>query len=274
MRFAVCNELFQGMTFNDTCALVRSIGFDGIEIAPFTVCSSLTELSPDARRDLRRTAESHSLAITGLHWLLAAVPGVHLTSENPAVRQVTCSYLQEAVRACADLGGEVVVLGSPKQRNIPPGVSREHALDWSFDTFRQVAKTAEERGVTFCLEPLAPVETNLFSTAAEAAEMVDRVGSPNFRLILDVKAMSSESVPIPRIIQEQRRRFVYFHANDANLREPGAGDSDFRQVFQALHSAGYDGWVSIEVFVYQPDPAAIAKRGLDHLRATRAAALG
>lgn len=273
MRFAICNELFQHLPFDEVCPLVRELGYDGIEIAPFTLTPSVTELGPGDRASIRAVAERNGLAITGLHWLLAGVPNVHLTSPNSAIRAVTASYLEETVRTCADLGGSVLVFGSPKQRNIEEGVTREQAWEWSRETFRRVARVAGNRGVTFCLEPLAPSETNLFSTAAEAAQMVDQIDHPNFKLILDVKAMSSEAIPIPDLIAAQKHRMAYFHANDRNLQEPGAGDSDFRAVFKALHETGYDGWMSIEVFVYGPDPTAIARRGLAHLKQTQAASL-
>jgi sugar phosphate isomerase/epimerase len=266
VRFAICNELFEGRSLEDTFRTVRDLGYDGIELAPFTLAPTITDLSPERRLAIRTLAAQYGLPITGLHWLLARVPGVHLTSPNPAIRAVTRSYLLELVRACADLGGSYLVFGSPKQRDVLPGVDREAAWAWSRETFQAVGRLAAERGVTFCLEPLAPSDTNLFSTAAEAARMVDDVDLPAFRLMLDVKAMSSESVSIPEIIAAQRERFVYFHANDRNLREPGSGDVDFAPIFQALRQVGYDGWMSIEVFVYKPDPVGIARRGLEYLR--------
>jgi sugar phosphate isomerase/epimerase len=266
VRFAICNELFEGWSLEDTFRTVRDLGYDGIELAPFTLATTVTELSPDQRVALRQLAAQYGLEITGLHWLLARVPGVYLTSPNPAVRAVTRAYLLELVRTCADLDGRFLVFGSPKQRDVLPGVDRQAAWDWSRETFQAVGRLAGEHGVTFCLEPLAPSETNLFSTAAEAARMVDEVDQPGFRLMLDVKAMSSESLSIPDIIAAQRERFVYFHANDSNLREPGSGDVDFAPIFQALRQANYDGWMSIEVFVYKPDPTAIARRGLEYLK--------
>lgn len=270
MQFAICNELFEGRQLEEMLRTVRTLGYDGIELAPFTLAPTITALSAEERASIRAMAARSGLAITGLHWLLGRVPGVHLTSADPAVRALTSAYLQEVVRACADLGGRYLVFGSPKQRDVQPGVEPEAAWEWSRETFGQVARVAGERGVTFCLEPLAPVETNLFCTAAEAAQMVDEVANPAFRLILDVKAMSSEAMPIPDIIAAQANRLAYFHANDSNLREPGSGDVDFAPIFQALRRANYDGWVSIEVFVYQPDPVAIARRGLEYLRRVRA----
>ena len=266
MRFAVCNELFEGWSLEDTFHTVKELGYDGIELAPFTLAPVITELAAEQRAAIRDLAARHTLPISGLHWLLARVPGVYLTSPDAAIREATRAYLLELVRACADLGGKFMVFGSPKQRDVLPGVDRQAAWAWARQTFQAVGRVAGDLGVAFCLEPLAPTETNLFSTAAEAARMVDEVGEPAFRLMLDVKAMSSEALPIPQIIAAQRDRFVYFHANDRNLREPGSGDVDFRPIFQALQQAGYDDWMSIEVFEYKPDPVAIARRGLAYLK--------
>lgn len=272
MRFAICNELFEGWRLDDACRAIRAAGYDGVELAPFTLAPTITELGPEERGRTRALVASHGLAVSGLHWLLARVPGVHLTSPDAAVRQVTLAYLLELVRACADLGGAYLVFGSPKQRNVLPGVERAQAWAWARETFRRVAALAAERGVTFCLEPLAPTETNLFSSAAEAARMVREVDQPAFRLILDVKAMSSEGAPIPEIIRARAADLAYFHANDRNLREPGSGDVDFVPIWRALGAADYDGWVSIEVFDYKPDPVTIAQRGIAYLRRTRAEA--
>lgn len=266
MRFAICNELFEGQPLADTFRTVRALGYDGVELAPFTLAPTIRDLSAVDRAAIRRLAEGEGLQITGLHWLLARVPGVHLTSPDPAIRAFTCSYLLDLVLACADLGGQYLIFGSPKQREVLPGVARQQAWDWSRETFQRIGQVAADAGVTFCLEPLAPQETNLFSTAAEAAQMVDEVDLPAFRLMLDVKAMCSEPTPIAEIIAAQAGRFVYFHANDRNLREPGSGDVDFVPIFQAFDRVGYNGWMSIEVFDYKPDPVTIARRGLEYLR--------
>lgn len=271
MRFAICNELFEGWSLADTFRTVSDLGYDGVELAPFTLAPTISDVSPDQRTAIRRLAADHGLQITGLHWLLARVPGVYLTSPDPAIRESTRAYLLELVRACADLGGSFLVFGSPQQRNVLPDVDRAAAWDWSRGIFQAVGRLAGERGVTFCLEPLAPTETNIFSTAAEAARMVDEVGRPAFRLLLDVKAMSSEAIPIPEIIATQRDRLAYFHANDANRREPGSGDVDFAPIFRALRQAGYDDWMSIEVFDYKPDPVTIATNGLAYLKRVAAA---
>ena len=85
-------------------------------------------------------------------------------------------------------------------------------------------------------------------------------------IILDVKAMCSESKPIPQIIAESAGNFAYFHANDANLKGPGFGDVDFTPIAAALRAANYDGMVSVEVFKFEEGPEVIATKSIEYLR--------
>jgi sugar phosphate isomerase/epimerase len=127
-------------------------------------------------------------------------------------------------------------------------------------------KAAEARGVVICLEALTPAETNFINTAAEAIEFVGELPSPNFKIILDVKAMCSEAKPIPQIIRESWPNFAHFHANDKNLKGPGFGAVDFGPIAAALKEVGYDGFVSVEVFKFDEGPEAIATKSLEYLK--------
>ena len=216
---------------------------------------------------MRRQAEAAGLHILGLHWLLAKTTGFHLTSPDPAVRRTTGAYLAELARAAAELGGDILVLGSPLQRNIPEGFSREQATDFALDSLGHCLKTLEETGVKLCLEPLTPAETNFLNTAAEGVAMIRRLAHPNVRLHLDVKAMSAEAQPTPDVIRANAADTYHFHANDPNKRGPGFGDTDFKPIFRALKDSKYTGWVSVEVFDYSPDPDTIARESIRYMRA-------
>src|SRR5205085_6493603 len=121
-------------------------------------------------------------------------------------------------------------------------------------------RQAEQRGVTICFEPLAPVETNFINTAADAIRFTGQFGSPNFKIILDVKAMCSESKPIPQIIRESSPHFAHFHANDKNLKGPGFGEVNFQPIAAALKEVGYAGFVSVEVFDFDGGADTIASK--------------
>jgi sugar phosphate isomerase/epimerase len=266
MRFAICNELFAGWDHRRVCEFVARTGYQGLEIAPFTLADDPARLPAAARREVRAIAEDRGLAITGLHWLLMKPDGLHLTSDDAAVRQRTVDHLRGLVDLCADLGGAVMVLGSPNQRSLPPGTARTAGRQRARDALLACAPTARARGVTICLEALPMSQTNLWNTNAEVRAMVDEVGDPAVAMVLDVKSMCAEAMPVPDNIRACRGRFVYVQANDSNLQGPGFGDVDFVPILRALREVGYDGWISVEVFDFTPGPEALATKSLDYLR--------
>lgn len=266
MKFAICNEIFQGWKIDDVFSYAGRIGYDAVEISPFTLANSVTEIPAAERARIRESAQRSKVEIAGIHWVLVKPGGLYVNHTDPAIRQRTAQYFCDLVDFCADLGGKVMVVGSPKQRNLLPGVSLEQGWTWALGTFRDAVARAEKRAVTICFEPLAPAETNFINTAADAIRFVSQLPSKNFQIILDVKAMCSESKPIPQIIRESWPHFGHFHANDKNLKGPGFGDVDFKPIATALKEVGYNGYASVEVFNFEEGPEAIASRSLEYLR--------
>lgn len=266
MRFAICNEIFGNWAPEDTFRYAAKVGYDAVEIAPFTMAKYVTDISPADRSRVGALAKSSGVAISGIHWVLAQADGMYINHPERTVRDRTRQYLVELVNFCADLGGAVMVVGSPKQRNVMEGVAPDQAWAWAASTFEDAVKQAEDRRVTICIEPLAPAETNFINTAAEALRFVRPFNSPAMKLILDVKAMCSEERPIPQIIRETAPEFAYFHANDRNLKGPGFGDVDYVPIAGALREVGYQGYVSVEVFNFDEGPEVIATRSLEYLR--------
>jgi sugar phosphate isomerase/epimerase len=266
VRFAICNELFEGWDFPRVCRFVKEAGYDGLELAPFTLAATADALTKAQRVELRRQASEAGLDIIGLHWLLARTQGFHLTSPDPEIRRQTSAYLMTLAELCRDLGGSIMVFGSPAQRSTLPGVSRDAAMEFAAGTIRGAVPAFERCGVSFCMEPLTRDETDFVNSCAEAVELIERVAHPSVMLHLDVKAMSSEAVPVPDLIRRYAGRAGHFHANDPNRRGPGFGDVKFEPIFAALAEAGYNRWVSVEVFDYSPDPETIARKSLEYMR--------
>ena len=275
IRFGICNELFEGWEFGQVCKTVKGLGYDGLEIAPFTLAPRITQVTPQRRRELRAMVEDAGLATIGLHWLLAQTEGFYLTTPDAQVRLNTASYLVALAEATRDLGGTLMVLGSPKQRDLLPGVSEAQALDLAYDVFDRIMPTIAAFGVDLCLEPLAPTETNFLNTCAQANELIARVNHPNFKLHMDVKAQSAETGgTVPELIARFAAKAGHFHAQDVNLRGPGMGALDFGPILKALVDSGYDRWVSVEVFDFTPGAEETAARSIECLRAAWKSATG
>jgi len=268
MKFCICNEIFKDWKLADIFSYAGKIGYEAVEIAPFTIADSVTQIPAAQRREIRESAARARVEIAGIHWVLVKPEGLYMNHTDKAIRDKTAKYFIDLVDFCADIGGKVMVVGSPKQRNVLPGVKFEQAWEWAQETFRGAVKRAEERNVIICMEPLSPAETNFINTAVDALRFTGQMNSKNFKVILDVKAMCSESKPIPQIIRETWPDFAHFHANDKNLKGPGFGDVDFKPIFAALKQVGYKGYVSVEVFIFDEGPEAIATRSLEYMKKT------
>lgn len=271
MKFALCNEMFGDMPMDQVFATTRRLGYTGVEIAPFTLADGASGSDirsvPDAKlADVKQQAADADVEIVGLHWLLAKTEGFYLTSPEASVREATAEYVKALALACGKLGGRIMVLGSPQQRNLLPGVSHDQAMQHAAEVLRAAMPVCADQGVIVALEPLGPAEGDFLNTAATAIELAELVDSPHCKLHLDVKAMSAESKPIDQVIRESRDWVVHFHANDPNLLGPGMGDVEFAPIFAALKEIDYTDWVSVEVFKYEPSPEEIAQQSIEYMR--------
>ena len=273
MRYAICNELFEGWPWERVCEYAASLGYTGIEIAPFTLADHADEITPAKRQEIRQTARKHGMEIIGLHWLLVKPPGFYITSPDAAIRKMTCAYFRSLISLCADLGGNVLVIGSPKQRTLLPGVSRELAMQYAVEVFGGVMKEAMLREVVLAIEPLSPKLTDFLNTAEEGIELIQHINHPNFRLHLDVSAMQTEPTPIAQIIKASAKHLVHFHANDLNQLGPGMGENPiaYPPILKALKDVGYDGWLSVEAFDFRPGAEVIASESIRNLKRDLAA---
>jgi sugar phosphate isomerase/epimerase len=274
LKYSMCNETFVDWPHEKVCRFVAECGYGGLEIAPFTFNTDVTRITAKERAGIRRDAEKAGIRVVGLHWLLAKTTGLHLTSPERAVRRKTSEYLAALGDFCADLGGHVMVFGSPKQRNLQEDMGRETGMAHATDVLRAAMPGLKKRGVTLAFEPLAPTATNFINTAAEGVELARRVDHPQCKLLLDCKAMWPEPTPIPQLIRRHREWLVHFHANDPNSRGPGMGDLDFVPIFEALRDVNYDGWVSVEVFDYALGAEALARESIRYLRQVEAKVFG
>ena len=266
MRFSICNELFENWPWEKVCEFASGLGYEGLEVSPFTLADSAEQVTAARRAELRRSAEARGIEILGLHWLLVKPPGLYITHPDPVVRRRTADYFRQLVDLCADLGGKVMVIGSPRQRSLLPGVTLEQAAEFAKEVFRPSLDPAARRGVTLAFEPLGPAETDFMNTVDQSIDLVKQINHPNFRLNIDVKAMSSEAVPIPDVIRAAKGYVAHVQVNDPNLLGPGMGEVAYEPIIAALREIGYDGWLSVEAFDFKPGAEHIAQESVRYLR--------
>jgi D-psicose/D-tagatose/L-ribulose 3-epimerase len=268
MKIAICNELFEGWNIAQVFDYAAQLGFDGVELAPFTLGETASDISAAQRKQIREAAAHAGVEIAGLHWLLVKPAGLYINHPDAGIRQKTQTYLKELIDLCADLGGRVLVHGSPQQRNIKngwdPGETWRHARE----TFEACAEAAEACDVFYCLEALTTADTNFINTIDEALLMVNEIDQPNFQIMLDCRSIyAAAGSALPAVLETALKtgKLRHVHVNDPNGRGPGFGSLQFAPLLKILHDADYAGYISVEVFDFTPDPQTIAGRSLGYL---------
>jgi sugar phosphate isomerase/epimerase len=273
MKFALCNEVLRQLPFAEQCRAAKAMGYDGLEVAPFTLAENPLEISSRDAAEFRRVAEEHGLRIFGLHWLLVAPAGLSIVAADDAVRERTVAAMRRLIGLCAELGGTYLVHGSPQQRSVPAGSTHAEALARATECFAQAAEAARASGVVYCIEPLSTRETDLVNTVADAARIVDAVASPALRTMIDCSAAGQmESEPVAALLSRWigSGHVAHVQANDPNRRGPGQGALAFAPIIETLlrlqATGAYRGIVAVEPFDYVPDGVGCAARSIGYLK--------
>jgi sugar phosphate isomerase/epimerase len=269
LRFSLCNEVIRELEFSAQCDFTRKAGYEGMELAPFTLGENPHLISGADRQKLRRAAADAGIEITSLHWLLLTPRGLSITTADAGVRKQTIEVMRRLVGLCADLGGKALVHGSPQQRNVAPGEDRREAWKHARECFAAAAAEAQSAGLLYCIEPLSKHDTNFINSVAEAFELLKAINSPALQTMIDCCAAgSSEDLPIPELVDHWMPHGIiaHFHVNDPNRRGPGQGDLAFAPILAALKRHKYAGIVGVEPFDYVPDGPSSAARAIGYLQ--------
>jgi sugar phosphate isomerase/epimerase len=269
VRIALCNEVIAPMPFPAQCEYAAKLGYDGLEIAPYTLSEEPHRMGAARVAAARAAAEDAGIAVTGLPWLLVKPAGLSISTRDEAVRKKTVDVMLALIDTCAELGGKYLVHGSPQQRRVEAGETRAAAMARAQASFAAIAERAQKAGVVYCIEALAAESTPLINTLDEAARMVAEIGSSSVRTMLDCSAAGRmEKEPLGALLERWLPKGVIAHVqvNDRNRRGPGQGEQRFAPLFSALLRHGYAGDIAVEPFDYVPDGPGAAARAIGYIR--------
>jgi len=267
-RHSICNEVYKGWEFATACRDMRSAGYEGIEIAPFMLAEEPAAIPAARRREYRDIITAEGLAFVGLHWLMVAPPGLHVTTPDQALRERSWLHIRNLIDLCADLGPDgVMVFGSPMQRASTGGSTPEQARERFVEGLASVAGHAAERGVRILVEALPKSQCDVVGTLAEAAGIVRRIGSPGVWTMFDTHNAVDETEPHAALVERYFELIRHIHVNEVDGKHCGAGDYDFAPLLRSLKKLNYGEWISLEAFDFSPGAEAIARRSIRHLQA-------
>lgn len=265
-RHAICNEAFDKWDFAEACRVMKGLGYEGIEIAPFTLAEKPADITPARRKELKEIMQSEGLVFVGLHWLMVSPKGLHVTTPDDPLRILSWQHIRELIDLCADLGDNgVMVFGSPKQRSSAGGLSVQDATQNYVEGLSSVAPQAEQRGVRILIEALPREQTDVVLTLDEAVQHVQSIGSPAIQTMFDTHNAVDEVETHADLIEKHFRWIHHVHVNEIDGRHPGTGTYDFTSVFQKLHRLNYQGWISMEAFDFTPGAETLARESIQYL---------
>jgi D-psicose/D-tagatose/L-ribulose 3-epimerase len=265
-RHAICNEAFDKWDFAESCRVMKKLGYEGIEIAPFTLAEDPKDISPGRRKEVADIIRSEGLTFVGLHWLMVSPKGLHVTTPNTNLREQSWLHIRNLIDLCADLGPDgVMVFGSPKQRSTEGGLTVAEATENYVDGLRTVAPQAEQRGVKILIEALPKEQTDVVLSLDEAAAHVKAIRSPAIQTMFDTHNAIDEVEPHEVLVERHFGLIRHVHVNENDGRHPGCGNYDFVTLFRCLRRLQYSGWISMEAFDFKPGAETLARESIEYL---------
>ncbi len=267
LRYAMCSVTYKGRDFTAMCRDLKGAGYEGVEITPGSLAEDPCSIQPAVRREYARIIAGEGLTFAGLHWILVAPAGLHVTTPDAAVRRRSWEHVAGLIDLCADLGeGGVLVFGSPLQRGSTGGSSAAEARARLVEGLVRSAPRAVERGVRILVEPIPSSQTDVVNTLAEAVAVAREVGCPNVLSMFDTHNSADETEPVPALLERYFDWIAHVHVNEMDGAHCGAGNYDYAPLLSTLARLGYRGWVSVEPFDFTPGAERIARESIGTLR--------
>ncbi len=223
---------------------VSKIGFDVLEFQ----AQPLLEMSKDKMKEIVKSAEDCGIELT---YSLGLDPSYDVSSPDEKVRLGGVKYLQDIVERIGFMGGTLLSGVSYAGWGTPSYIidDKRPLIENSIKSMREIIKTAEDNGVTYCVEAVNRFESCIINTAQEALDYVAEVDSPNIGVLLDTYHMNIEENSMGDAIRLVGDKLTSFHTGENNRTAPGRGHLDWDEIFSALAEVNYKGRIVSEPFV-------------------------
>lgn len=223
---------------------VSRLGFDVLELA----AGGLEQMTAAQRRDLAHAAKDAGVELT---YCIGFPAQYDMASPDASVRRSGMDYARKLLKMIGEMDGKIlggIIYSCWPASQFPRGDKRPY-WDRSVACVREVAQTAADEGVTYCLEVVNRFEQFLINTAAEGVQFAKEVGSDSVKLLLDAFHMNIEEDTLSGAVRSAKSYIGHIHIGEANRRAPGRGHMPWDDLMDGLRDAEYDGRIVMEPFV-------------------------
>mgnify|MGYP002552631787 CR=1 FL=1 len=220
------------------------IGFDILEFQ----AQPLLDMDKQQLLHLKELAAEYGIEMT---YSLGLDPRYDVSSADETVRRGGVDYLQRIVEKIGILEGKLLSGVSYAGWGSPNYIvdDKTAIVERSKKSMRDIVKTAENYGVTYCVEAVNRFEGCIINTAQEALDYVNDIDSPNIGVLLDTYHMNIEERSIGDAIRLVGDKLTSFHTGENNRMPPGKGHLNWDEIFGALSDIHYKGRIVSEPFV-------------------------
>lgn len=254
MKSSVCIEMiYTEYPFLERIEKAAQAGFDAVEFWNWH-----TKDLPA----IQEAVEAHGLGIATFQ----ANRGGTLI--HPDHREAFVAGIEESLGKAEDLGAETLFLLTDElgeDRSVRyqfPELSDEEKVRSVLHGLKLLAPLAEDAGVTLVLEPLNTTVDHAgfyLNRSTQGFDLVRKVDSPRIRLLYDIYHMQVMEGNIIHTLTSNLDVIGHIHVADVPGRhEPGTGELNYANIFQALGQTGYDGYVGFEFDPTVPSEEAAA----------------
>ncbi len=244
-KIAISNLVFGQEPIGHTLKFLENSQIEGLELAPTLVWKNPELVSKKERNEFKNLVFGHGLSIVALQSLLYSKPQFQLFADSKT-QEALLEFLKEMVNLCADLGGRSLSFGSPKSR-IKGDLELDEAITHITPFFYTLAEYAKSLGIIVCIEPVASeFKCDFINNTKEGVQLVESVGHPQFKLLLDVGTLILNKEDCKKTILNNIHHIAHIHINDPLLFPPSKIVKEHLTIADTLKSVGYSDWLTLE----------------------------
>lgn len=257
--------MFGSLPLKDICGLLRTYGFSGIEIAPYTISDENGHIPAKTLATIGSVLGAEGIAFAGFHWLFVHPDGLSVTSADPIVQRRTIDHLKELLDAAARLGGGNLIFGSPNQRSVCDAAPSEGRLRLE-QFLGNVADYAQDAGCIICLEALPKKDTNVLNTLEEVDQVVRHLDHPAVQGMFDFHNCVDETLGWEQLVRRYAAIMCHVHINRMDGGHPVPSlAGEYLAAFEQLRAQRYERWISLEIFSMPQDPKMVLQETKEFL---------